>query len=423
MTMDRRTFLRGTQVFLLASGFARRADAAAYRVGVGRESDPYGATVRAIDSCGQWPAASVFGKKVVIKPNLVSARTADSGITTDPEVVRAVVDRALANGASEVVIVEASPQGALFGPCGYNGFASYDPRVRLMDLNSRPPVLAPVPSRMAYQAIYVDEEVLGPDVFFISVGKLKTHGDSVATLSMKNLFGLPAVDRYISFPPIGRFAMHDRSLHQTVVDLCTLRPVHFAVIDGIVGMEGKGPIGGTPVRMDTVIAGLNACAVDRVSLAAMQIPQHGVKHLDYAASRGMGPMEMSEIDVAGDALAPRAFQLPPVPPIVEYPRVFPSTFVPTANQSVQIFLWYAQTYVRKLEVLRVHENSTAVELIRTLSPYRGQAAGFERAVWDGRADDGSYAAPGRYMVHAKAFHVSLQGRPGDVVGWVTVGAS
>src|SRR5262249_17838976 len=100
--LERRSFLKllaGSGV-LLAAG-PRLASAAPFQGGAGTSTDAYLATQRAIAACGQWPAASVAGRTVVIKPNLVGAAPASSGITTDPQAVRAVVDQALAAGAAQ----------------------------------------------------------------------------------------------------------------------------------------------------------------------------------------------------------------------------------------------------------------------------------------------------------------------------------
>ena len=118
-----------------------------YRVGVGRSADAYLATMAAISASGEWPGpAAIAGRNVVIKPNLVSPMAPETGAVTDPEVVRAVVDRALADGAQSVAILETSPQGAHFNACGYGFFSSYDAlnRVQLVDSNTVPLVAAPV---------------------------------------------------------------------------------------------------------------------------------------------------------------------------------------------------------------------------------------------------------------------------------------
>ena len=113
---------------------------AGWRVGVGRSVDAYDATLRAIDASAEWPEAAIGGRTVIIKPNLVGGGSTQGGVTTDPHAVRAVVDRALASRASQVLIVEGGNPAAPFGPCGYDFFRTYDPdgRVTLVDLTPQP---------------------------------------------------------------------------------------------------------------------------------------------------------------------------------------------------------------------------------------------------------------------------------------------
>jgi uncharacterized protein (DUF362 family) len=422
MPLSRRALLRLAAPASAAAMWPATPRAAGYRVGVGRERDPYAATRRALAASGEWSGLMVQSRTVVIKPNLVGARASETGATTDPEVVRAIVDRALGDGAVQVDIVEAAPQGAHFSACGYDFFRTYDPqgRVRLVDLSDEAQVLAPVSGGLAYEGVHTAASVLGPDVVFVSAAKLKTHGDAVASLSMKNLFGLPAVDRYLSSPPAGRFAMHDRGVHQTVVDLNCLRPVDFAVVDGVWGMEGNGPLFGTPVAMNTVLAGRNALAVDRVGVSLMQISQRAVRHLDYAAQLGLGPMELDAVTLAGDPLTPRAFALPPLPPFVEFPRVQPASFTPAADRKATVGVYYAQPCRRRLEILRLSDENPSVDLVRTLDAYAIKPQGFEFLQWDGRTEDGTLAPPGRYAAHLRAYRASGYGRPTDGVGWVSV---
>ncbi|MGD2179433.1 MAG: DUF362 domain-containing protein, partial [Anaerolineae bacterium] len=120
--ITRRRFLQlaGAGVTWLAAG-QRRACAARYPVGLSHLADPYAATLAAVNHV-EWPAAAVAGRRVVIKPNLVVPMTADTGVTTDPEVVRALVDLALGSGATKVSIVEGGLDGAHFSDCGYDFF-------------------------------------------------------------------------------------------------------------------------------------------------------------------------------------------------------------------------------------------------------------------------------------------------------------
>src|SRR5262245_726904 len=168
MRLNRREWLRLLASVPVALRPARLAEARRYRVGVGCSPHPYVATRRALQASGEWP--SVAGKVVVIKPNLVAAGAPSTGVATDPLVVCALVDQALADGAPEVLIVEAGPQGANFTACGYDFFASYDSlaRVRLVDMTYEAFSLVPVPNGLVYSAIYTPDVLVRPDTVFIS---------------------------------------------------------------------------------------------------------------------------------------------------------------------------------------------------------------------------------------------------------------
>jgi uncharacterized protein (DUF362 family) len=425
MAIDRRSFLRlgaASSIGLLA--LPRLAAASGWVVGVGRDPNAYTATLRAIDACGEWPLLGMAGRTVVIKPNLVAPLPASTGTTTDPEAVRAVVDRALADGAAEALIVETAATGAHFGPCGYGFFDSYDPlgRVRLVDLGTLPLALAPVPGGLAYSAMWIPALLLRDDIVFVSIGKLKVHIETLVTLSTKNLFGLPGVASYPSSSRVseGRMAMHDRGASQAIVDINKLRPVHFALVEGIWGMDGVGPALGTPVRMDLVLAGRNAVAVDCAALASMALPPFAARHLVYASREGLGPSSVGDVTVLGDPLPTRPFSLAALSPLMEFPHASPAAFNPLLGGSTTAVTWYAERCVRTIDVLRLYEDTPAADVVRTLAPYAYYGPGFDVVTWDGRDRDGLIVPPGRYAIHVRAFSTRVRAFPTDGVCWVTV---
>jgi uncharacterized protein (DUF362 family) len=408
MGISRRQFLK-----LIAAGGAwwltssRRAAALSYRVGVGHSADPYNATLRAVAASGEWPVTAIAGRKVIIKPNLVIPRTAETGTTTDPQVVRALVDLALDAGAARVLIVEDGLYGAHFSLCGYNFFKNYDQagRVALIDLNDEPVVLAEVPGGgLAYMEIYMPQLLLADDVVFISAAKLKCHIHTLATLTMKNLVGLAPAERYRVPPEVGRYEMHHRGISQVIVDLNLVRPVDFGVVDGVWAMEGNGPLYGDPVKMDLVLTGSNALAVDRVCLAAMGIPQDRVQHLAYAAAKGLGPADVAMVETVGDLLLSRAFAQPDIPPIVEAPRCTPRVFNPQTGQGTSITYQvdgFCRTYA---EIVRTWDARPEVQHIRTLHDWSWHRGGPETLAWDGRDDAGNVVPGGRYVARVCADH-------------------
>ncbi len=406
----------------LSFAVARPVFGAQYSVGVGRGSDAYSVTNRAIDACGEWGALVLSGKVVVIKPNLVGKALPSTGITTDFEAVRAVVDRVLAAGAIFVVIIESGANGANFAECGYSFFNTYDPqgRVRLLDLGAIP--TSPVSlNGWIYRQIYSKPHVLNRTFVYINMAKLKTHAEVLATLAVKNNFALPAIDRYISSPAGGRFGMHDRGVQQAVVDNYMLRVPDFHIVDGIYAMEGEGPWAGTRVTFNTILAGRNGLAVDRVCLAAMGFPQNSVRYLNYLSALGLGPASLSDIGVLGDTLVPRNFVRPAkLPTDLEPPRVVNPSFSPGSGQSASIQARFNETCDRTITIQRLSDDPHTKETIRTLIARSRRDAGVDLVSWDGRDDGGVLVSPGRYAVHSKGERPDSATRATDATSWVTV---
>ncbi len=400
------------------------AFASPYRVGVGKNTDPYTATQRAVEASGEWPSANISGKTVIIKPNLVAPVSSETGITTDPQVVRALVDLSLANSARNVIIVEGGPSRAFFSGCGYDFFNTYDQRVSLIDLNDESVSLFNVPSgHIAYNMLFVPDIILDADTVFISVAKLKTHTHTLASLTMKNLIGLPPTERY-STPDINlKIGLHQRGIDQAVVDLNLVRPVDYAVVDGIWGMEGNGPALGEPVKADIVVAGKNPLAVDRVCLDITRLPQNGVMHLTYAARKGLGPKKLSDIDISGDPFSVRPFKWPNrLSPNLEYPRVFPNVFKPDTGQGVTIVYWVTSfPCLTRVKIVRASDISPEIIHIRNVRDWSQRPAGIDVLEWDGTDDNLNLVKPGPYCVQVEAKY-SKNGISYYATGWVRVSA-
>ena len=395
-------FSRRRLLQALAANVVLSGAPAKYQVGVAKNSNPYDATRKAIQACGQWPAAAIAGKTVAIKPNLVTATPPEKGASVDPEVVRAVVDLALAAGAAEVLIVEHGYGGPPpFYRCGYEPFRTYKDRVKLVDLKQHPVTLAPVPDGLTFGSLYLPAPMVQPDVVFISVAKLKTHGNTGATLSMKCLVGLASPVKYAVPKMLARQGLHFHGIDQSVVDLNLARPVHFAVIDGIWGMEGQGPLTGPPVRMDHVIAGLNPVAVDRIGLELMGMPQRAVMHLNYASARGLGPMDTSTISVSGE-MAPRKFAAAAVAPTLWPPAADPVAFSVKAGQQCAVSYKVAVDCVTRVEIMQDSDSDPGIKLVRTLRNWERRPAGPESLVWNGRGEGGEPVAPGTYLARVQA---------------------
>jgi uncharacterized protein (DUF362 family) len=138
--------------------------------------------------------------------------------------------------------------------------------------------------------------VLAADLL-VSMPKMKTHHWTGATLSMKNLFGVVPGGVY-GWP---KNVLHWAGIHESIADLHAVFSHHFAIVDGIVGMDGNGPIQGRPKPAGVLVAGRDPIAVDASCCRIMQIDP---SRIDYLALAG-GPdrIAQSNIRQIGETLA------------------------------------------------------------------------------------------------------------------------
>ena len=184
----------------------------------------------------------VAGKRVLLKPNLVEFEPARP-IHTHPLVVHAALEAFRAMGAQVLIGEGPGHRRDTLDLAEAAGYFNVIPRFEeiFVDLNLDPPI--EVPLRHAYSrldAIYLAQTARSCDLL-VSLPKMKTHHWAGVTLSMKNLFGTVPGGVY-GWP---KNLLHWAGIPECVADLYRIQPQSFAIVDGIVGMEGNGPIDGT----------------------------------------------------------------------------------------------------------------------------------------------------------------------------------
>ena len=140
--------------------------------------------------------------------------------------------------------------------------------------------------------------VLAEVDWIVSLAKLKTHHWAGATLAMKNLFGLMPGSFY-GWP---KNVLHYAGLQESILDInATVRP-QLAIVDGIVGMEGDGPILGTPKTAGVLVVGTSLPAVDASAARVMGLDPAHIRYLAEAAG-WLGPIADEAIHQVGENLA------------------------------------------------------------------------------------------------------------------------
>jgi uncharacterized protein (DUF362 family) len=244
--------------------------------------------------------ARARGGRVVLKPNLVEY-SPDRPINTDPRVIAAAAAAFLELGAASVVVAE--------GP-GHrrdtellveaSGLGAQLDRMRLpfVDLN----VDAVDEVKLKLDVTGLGRMSIGQTVtradLLVSVAKLKTHHWAGATLTMKNLFGTVPGAVY-GWP---KNPLHWAGIDASIIELWSALSPGFGIIDGIVGMEGDGPIMGTPRPTGALLMSDNLPAVDATAARLMGIVPEALAYLERATWLG-GTTSPLCIERVGDLIA------------------------------------------------------------------------------------------------------------------------
>jgi uncharacterized protein (DUF362 family) len=231
---------------------------------------------------------NVRGKRVVIKPNLVEF---DPGTTinTHPMLVHAALEGFRALGAADVRIAEGPGHRRvtldLADAAGYfQTIPHFEDHFTDLNLDDVSQVLLRDPfSRL--NSLYFPNTALAADLV-VSLPKMKTHHWVGATLSMKNFFGLVPGGIY-GWP---KNVLHWAGIDECIADFHAAFPRHFAIVDGVVGMEGNGPIQGNPKPVGVLVAGMDMPAVDATCCRIMEINPSMIRYLRLAA----GPSRLAE---------------------------------------------------------------------------------------------------------------------------------
>src|SRR5437763_1714897 len=124
----------------------------------------------------------------------------------------------------------------------------------------------------------------------ITLPVLKTHATTVFTGALKNQWGcIPRYDRIL---------LH-KYLHELICHVNQIRPVTLALMDGLVGMQGRGPINGYPIDLNVLLASRDPVALDATGMRLIGLEPFTSRHLVHAGRIGLGTLAEEEISVEG----------------------------------------------------------------------------------------------------------------------------
>jgi uncharacterized protein (DUF362 family) len=242
-----------------------------------------------MEFCG-WRDHIAPNAKVVVKPNLCTAVPEKREMSnTDVRITQAVCELLLTR-TQDVTLVESSGlRYSAWDAFNANGHTEMAKRLGVKVVNLTESRWAPVDVGPAKQ-VPLPVMMMECDAF-ITLPVLKTHAITYYTGALKNQWGcVPQHDRIL--------------LHQYLDPMLALlhaifRP-KFAVMDAIVGMEGRGPVGGKPRRLDLILASSDSVALDATAMRLVGLDPALCCHIQLAAQQKLGLVDAAQIAVDGD---------------------------------------------------------------------------------------------------------------------------
>ena len=251
--------------------------------------------------------AGLKKKQLIIKPNMVV--TNKPLCATHVDAMRALLEFLKPIYKGQIIIAESS--SSVNSSDGFKAYGYLDLakefNLKFFDINSEStgtPVYI-LDRDLHLDKIQASNILTDPNSYVISLSRLKTHNSVVMTGSIKNLaMAAPLNPGSVngSKPISYKRNMHSggsRFLHYNMFLMTPYVMPDFAIIDGLEGMEGNGPINGTPVDHRIAMASFDPVAMDSTAARLMDIPLENVGYLNYLAAAGMGNTDRDKIDIIG----------------------------------------------------------------------------------------------------------------------------
>ena len=254
--------------------------------------------------------SDINGKTILVKPNLVD-ESDDFLATANPKLVGAVLDLLRENGAGTLVVGDGSAfrrdTYSVVQSCGLA--EQLDSRgIPFVDLNYDELKAVKIKDGWIRTAdtLWLPQHVVDADLI-VSIPKLKAHHWAYVSLSLKNLLGIIPGSRY-GWP---KNFIHINGINATILGIYQSVPPVISIVDGIIGMEGNGPLFGKPVEHGLLAMGSDPVAVDVICAQLMGFSIASIPHLSGAVAAGIGQGQKIETRGVPPEQLQRHYEAPP----------------------------------------------------------------------------------------------------------------
>jgi len=276
-----------------------------------------------------FPQVVKAGERILLKPNLLSAHVPEETVTTHPEFVRAVIKVVKKFGAQPVIGDSPSGVEKIEKVWGITGMEKVAEEENVELVNFAQSGVKEFPSKTGnhlnlWKKIYLSNIAFKFDGI-ISLPKLKTHNLMTFTAGIKNLYGLvPGLIK----TDYHRLACNSKLFAKLLSEIVAIIKPRLTIIDGIVGMDGNGPVAGRRRNFGLILASDDVIALDTVVCEIIGLKIGKVPLLKFCAEKKLGETNLKNIEITGEKLEECRIQnfLLPATDLVNYvPRWFASS--------------------------------------------------------------------------------------------------
>jgi uncharacterized protein (DUF362 family)/Pyruvate/2-oxoacid:ferredoxin oxidoreductase delta subunit len=263
----------------------------------------------AVDLLGGMDRFVKPGQRVLLKPNFLIASTVEKGVTTHPMMAKAVLE--LVREAGGIPSLGDSPAfGTAQRVAAKCGISSVTEDMNCPIVDFRETVEVQTPDGFTFRKFDLARDVRDADLV-INLPKIKTHGQMLLTLGVKNMFGC--------IPGTRKMGWHLKAgidrvyFGRMLLELyATIKP-GLTIMDGIMAMEGNGPSGGQMRPLNMVMAGTDCVSIDSTVTHLLGLPRERLWTTRVAVETGLGKADPEDIEVLGvplETLKVEGFRLP-----------------------------------------------------------------------------------------------------------------
>ena len=258
----------------------------------------YQSVAKSIDLLGGISSFIKKGERVLLKPNLLSAKPVEKAVTTHPAVIEAVI-RLVKDAGGTPFIGDSPGIGSAAQVAAKSGIKEVADRYGVEIVNLSDGIQVENSKGKVFKRFDVSKTAFEADAI-INIPKLKTHAMMTLTLGVKNIFGCVPGKRKVSW----HFeAGHDKmAFAKMLVEFYQMLSPRLTILDGIIGMEGDGPGSGIPRDMGIIAASSDAVAMDVIVSRMVGLEPDELPTTKAAMELGIGETDPEKIELIGDAV-------------------------------------------------------------------------------------------------------------------------